>query len=235
MIRVAIVEDEEGAYRQLESSLNKFSSERHVDFSTTHFSDAVSFLDDYKGCYEIVFMDIQMPYLNGMKAAEKLRQIDTKVTLVFVTNLTQYAIGGYAVDAKDYILKPVQYNRFACMMDRILSSGAFGADEDLFVKNGGNLYRIRLSEIRYIEIKDHYIVYHLYDRDFTSWGTMKEIEEKLAGKNFCRLDKSTIVNFAHVTEIAGDEVRLNFGETLYISRPRKKEVKQKFYAYVENS
>lgn len=233
MVRVAIVEDEEKAYNDLKGALDRFTAETGVEFFSTAFKDAVAFLDDYKGNYDIVFMDIQMPYLNGMRAAEKLREIDDKVILIFVTNLTQYAVNGYAVKAKDYILKPVQYNRFECMLRRVLSDEYIESPDDLFIKNGTSLYRFRLSAVRYIEIKDHSILYHMDDKDVSSWGTMKELESKLADKGFCRLDKSTIVNLRYVSEIEDDQVFLFNGEKFYISRPRKKEVKEAFAAYME--
>lgn len=232
MIRIAIVEDEEKAFDELNEALQLFSKETGAEFAVSAFKDAVAFLDNYQSNYDLVFMDIQMPYLNGMKAAEKLRELDERVALVFVTNLTQYAVKGYSVDAKDYILKPVQYNRFQCMMKRILSDVNACAQEEIFIKNGGNMYRVRLSDIRYIEIRDHFILYHMDNKDFSAWGTMKELEAQLEGKGFCRLDKSNIVNLKYVSDIEGDKLHLFDGETLFISRPRKKAVKDAFASYV---
>lgn len=232
MIRIAIVEDEEKAFDELNEALQLFSKETGAEFAVSAFKDAVAFLDNYQSNYDLVFMDIQMPYLNGMKAAEKLRELDEKVALIFVTNLTQYAVKGYSVNAKDYVLKPVQYNRFQCMMKRVLCDVNAHVQEEIFIKNGGNMYRIRLSDIRYIEIRDHFILYHMDGKEFSSWGTMKEVEAQLKGKGFCRLDKSNIVNLKYVSDIEGDKLHLFDGETLFISRPRKKAVKEAFASYV---
>ncbi|MBQ1490419.1 MAG: response regulator, partial [Blautia sp.] len=105
-IRIAIVEDEEAPRLALLTCLERFGKEKGLALSLSTFSDALSLLDHYEPIYDLIFMDIQLPYLNGMDAARRLRAMDQSVLLVFVTNLTQYAIAGYEVAALDYILKP---------------------------------------------------------------------------------------------------------------------------------
>ena len=68
--------------------------------------------------YDIVFMDIELPGINGMEAAHRLREIDQQVILIFVTNMAQFAVKGYEVDALDYIIKPAQYGPLSIKLDR---------------------------------------------------------------------------------------------------------------------
>ncbi|MGN0806744.1 MAG: LytR/AlgR family response regulator transcription factor, partial [Candidatus Coproplasma sp.] len=116
MIRIAIVEDEKQQYEILNSYLQRYGAENGETFDVRYFLDAVEFVSDYRYDFDLIFMDIMMPDLDGMKAAEKLRAIDGKVPLIFVTNMAQYAIQGYSVSARYFLLKPVNYDDFAIKM-----------------------------------------------------------------------------------------------------------------------
>ena len=99
MRNIAIVEDEDGAAELLHGYIERFSKETGLDFQIDRFRDAVGFLTDYKAKYAVVFMDIQMPNRDGMSAAVELREVDKTVSIIFITNLIQYAQKGYEVDA----------------------------------------------------------------------------------------------------------------------------------------
>ena len=108
-------------------------------------------------------MDIQMPDINGMDTARRLRGMDRNVLLIIVTSLAQYAIEGYEVAAMDYILKPVQYFSFAMKLTRAIWRLDADAGESLRVANSNGSSRIRLRDILYIEITGHTITYHTHE------------------------------------------------------------------------
>ena len=120
MIRVAVVEDEAVHADRLIACLRRYGRENDLAFSVARFSDAISFLETYRGGFDLVFLDIRMPGIDGMEAAKRLRGIDAAVQLVFVTSLVRYAVDGYAVGAADYIVKPFSYEVFALKLSRIL-------------------------------------------------------------------------------------------------------------------
>ena len=120
MINVAIVEDEQEAVEYLSDCLHRYGEKTGETFSFTHFPEPITFLEKYKPVYDLVFMDIRMPMMDGMQAAKKLREADTSVLLVFVTRMGDYAIQGYDVGATAFIKKPISYFDFEMKMKRII-------------------------------------------------------------------------------------------------------------------
>lgn len=118
MIRLALVEDDELYRSQLREYIDKYSAVSGEKFTVTEFSDGDEIALGYKAVYDIILMDIEMKFMDGMMAAEEIRKVDTEVIIIFITNSPQYAIKGYAVDALDYVLKPVSYYAFSQRLGR---------------------------------------------------------------------------------------------------------------------
>lgn len=120
MVNVAIVEDEIRSADVLCGFLERYGSEKGREFAVSRFTDAIAFLENYVPRYDIVFMDIQLPDMDGMTASRRLRALDRDVILIFVTNMANYAVSGYEVDALDFIVKPVSYFPFTVKLERAL-------------------------------------------------------------------------------------------------------------------
>ena len=121
MIKTIILEDEKDAADALRAYLSQYSAEKGVAFGVRSYDNAVDLLEAYDASADVVFADIQMPLIDGMSAAKKIRDRDKSVLIVFVTNLAQYAIEGYEVGAFDFILKPVRRTSFFMKLDRIIN------------------------------------------------------------------------------------------------------------------
>lgn len=121
MIRVAIVEDEVESLNELKVCFDRYQVEKNCSIEIDSFDTADKFLSDYTpGVYSIVFMDIEMPGINGMDAARMLREKDGDILLFFVTNLAQYALESYEVQAFMFMVKPVVYDNFLIKMERAI-------------------------------------------------------------------------------------------------------------------
>lgn len=160
MFNIAIVEDEWECFERLKECLEKYNEEYGVMFNITHYSNGIDFISSYKADYDIVFMDVDMPEMNGFSTAKKLRKMDSTVTLIFVTHLAKYAIKGYEVDALDYVLKPVDYAVFKMKIDRAIKRSKLNDSSEVVIKHKEGVARISLAELLYVEISNHDLIYH---------------------------------------------------------------------------
>lgn len=222
MLRAALVEDSQEDARKILLYLKQFGEKQQITFQTDHFNSAELFLDRYRPVYDIVFMDIELPGSNGMEAARKLRRIDPAVTLIFITNLSAFAVNGYEVDALDYMLKPVTYPMFQLKMQKAVrhieknGSGAISV-----ALKGQQLVRIPLTDLLYIEVQGHYLLYHTETSVYEVRGSLRELEEKLISHHFLRCNNCYLVNLRHIRSVE-DNVVIVGEDRLPISRPKKK-------------
>lgn len=119
MIQIAIAEDSIEEQQRLLTNLKRYVDENKMMFQFSVYDNALTFLEERKA-FDIVFMDIIMPHITGMEAAMRLRQYDERVVLIFVTTTAQFAAKGYEVDALDYILKPVSYERLTMKLRKAI-------------------------------------------------------------------------------------------------------------------
>lgn len=226
MLRIAIVEDSQQDADLLATHLQRYGRENGIGIETLHFPNAALFLQQYRGDFGIVFMDIDMPALNGMNAARSLRQIDSGVLLIFVTALARFAVNGYEVDAFDFIVKPVQYNFFAAKMNRAIKKLSASDRTKLLIRSGERSVRIYADEIIFVDIFNHVLSFHTQREVIATRGTIRDAMEVLQDDCFTMCNKSCIVNLNHVQRVEGDEVELSSGDLMQISRPRKTEFMQ---------
>ena len=224
MINIVILEDEAEQAKRLIRMLEKYAS-AHPDFAYTlrHFERSIPFLTEYKCDADILFMDIQVPDMLGMDAAKRIRMMDNKVMIIFITMLTQYAIEGYSVGAFDYVLKPVRYEEFSTKMDRVCRILAHqNTSATLELRTKEEIRRINADEIAYIEVANHDILIHTGDQVYRQWGNLKSYEEKLAPAHFVRCNACYLVNLKYVRGISGDAVTVHH-ENLAISKTKRRD------------
>lgn len=218
---IAIVEDEAAEAEILRSYFDRYSKENGTTFTITHFVSAETFLNRYRPVYDLILMDICLPKTNGMTAAVRLREIDQAVPLIFVTNMAQFAVKGYEVDAFDFVVKPVSYANFALKIRRLLSRLNARREGEILVTLSDHMVRLSASQITYIEISGHRIVYHTTGGEVNAYGNLKEVEAILDASVFVRCNSCYLVNLRYVQAIQGNMVVVA-GNPLQISRPRRK-------------
>lgn len=230
MTNIAVVEDNDQEANILMDCLMRYASQNQLQFQVTRFPNAVLLLDSYKANYDLIFMDIKLPLMTGMEAAKRLREIDRGVTLVFVTNMAQYAIEGYAVEAFDYILKPISSYAFDLKLKRILSHVGSKQEDRIVIRAEGETVGLQLRKICYIEVEGHYLNWHTRDKVYRSLGPLKDVDRKLP-ESYCAISRWYVINMQYVHSVIGDDVLLE-GKRLHIGRSYKQKFLQAYAEYM---
>lgn len=230
IINLAIVEDDINQAQLLEKHLINYASQKALSFKINLYSHAVALIEDYTANFDIIFMDIQLPYLNGMDAARTIRDLDKEVIIIFITNLVQYAVQGYEVEALDYIVKPIEYYDFALKVSRAIQRIENKPQHDILIPTGSGFRKISARSIRYVETERHHVIYHTVNGEFRQYATISSVEKKLQNYDFFRCNNCYLVNLAYVQKIQGYTVLLD-GVNLRISQPRKKAFVERLLDY----
>ncbi len=197
------------------------SAHEDTQFAVTRFKNGVTFLAAEGSDFDLVFMDIEMPSLNGMETAKRLRKLNPSVVLVFVTNFAQYAVNGYEVGALDFLVKPVTYANFEVKLLRATETVKMRAKDIVVISGSDGVVTVSKSDIKYVEIMSHDMIYHTVGcGDLRAYGTLKKAEEML-GPCFVRCSSAYLVNLAFVKSVRGYTVTVG-GDKLPLSRLRKK-------------
>ena len=219
-MRIAIVEDDAEYTRELREYLVRLEKEIDRDIEVFAYGSGLSFLKDFKGQFDILLLDISMPYLDGMETARRVRETDPEVMILFITNLAQYAIKGYEVDALDYIVKPVNYFAFSQRMMRAISRIGNREAAYLAINQKGGVRKLDIRGIYYVESLNHNLTFHTREGDYTVFGSLKDVEQRLSAHHFVRCNKGYLVSLRHVDRIE-DGCAVVQGKPLLISRNRR--------------
>ena len=206
MLKTAIVEADESYREELSSSVRRYAAESGQDIQIFIYGDGSSILKEYEPKYDIILLDIEMPKINGMETARRIRAVDPGVVLVFITNMASYAIHGYEVGALDFITKPVTWFTFQLRFRRAVERAAMRKDEEILLAGRDGVEKIQVRDIYYVEVQNRMLYYHTKRGTIELRGTMKSAEETLFPHHFAKCNHWYIVNLAHVKRITKDTV-----------------------------
>ena len=240
ILNVAIIDDSADSIEALLSALQRYCQESGVECNVRKCNSPIKFLSEYKPDYDIVFLDIKMPTMNGMDLAKYIRKMDSNVSIIFVTNMVNYAINGYEVSADAFIVKPIQYGSFKIKLDRVVKKRSKIKNIPyVAVYENGLVKYVPISDIRYVQVVKHNIIYHLTDGDSEKRGSMKNELELFLGNGFAQCHKSYLVNLRFVLGVNGYVLHLAKKrgsleyEEITIGHPRKKEFMQALNKFFE--
>ena len=221
MLRIAVVEDDKTYAAQLKEYLVRYGTEKNQKISVALFPDGEDIVTDYSAEFDIILMDVEMTFMDGMTTAERIREKDNEVVIIFITNMPQYAIQGYKVDALDYVLKPISYFAFSQRIDRALTRVKKKEATYITVAQKGGKKKLNVDKICYVEVRDHDLIYHSTKGDIVTKSSMKEAEDTLGGIKFFRCNRCYLVNLEYVEDFRGNDVTVA-SDVIQVSRARKK-------------
>lgn len=234
MLNIAVVDDEDEVVAKIKEYVKSYFEEemKDIEYKLDAFSSGVSFLSSPFNAYDIVFLDIRMPAMDGLDVAREYRLENQNACLVFITNLAEMAIHGYEVSAMDFIVKPVSYTDFCYTLKKAIKWVRFNLQESVSIVSRRRIVKLPVAGILFVESSKHKMIYHTVSGDVEGWASMSETENMLTQYKFARCNSCYLVNLRHVDEIAGNEVCIG-DYRLGISRNRKASFMRTFMSYLD--
>lgn len=233
MIKCVIIDDEQPAINVIQNYVKRIDNLELVGTATNPLS-GIELVRKHRA--DVVFLDIQMDEMTGI---EVMNVLDSSVQVIFCTAFSEFAVESYELNAVDYLVKPIAFNRFAKAVKRIKGNGSAAPADDLipddyfFVKaeQKGKMVRINIDDIDYVEGQNNYIAIHCGTSKTMIYGTMKDVESFLSPNRFIRVHKSFIVAAPKIVQVENNNIQLKNQRTKI---PLSKTYKDAFYEKVKN-
>jgi DNA-binding LytR/AlgR family response regulator len=227
-INCIVIDDEPLARKGIKEYI---SDVEFLNFSGEYDNPVNAMEQIRKGDVDLIFLDIEMPKITGL---DFLKSLQKAPPVIFTTAYPQYALEGYEVNALDYLLKPVAFDRFlkACLKAkeyyevREQNEMHTWVNDYFFVKTDNKLVKLLFDEVLYIEALQNYVMIYTKSKKYMTYLTFKSVEEYLPADKFIKVHKSFIVAAAHIDSIVGNDIRIG-EQHIPISRNQKEEVMEK--------
>lgn len=206
MLKCIIIDDEELARALLHSYADRLDI-LHVVNTFENPLEALSVIESQE--IDIIFLDIQMPQIKGTEFA---KVIPSNTHIIFTTAYSEYALEGFDLNATDYLLKPITFDRFLTAVQKVKKRSQIALPEQqetITIKSGYDLHKLKLKDILYIKSDSEYVVFHLQDRKIMSYQSLKSLEKTLPLSMFMRVHRSYIINKEKVTALKERDLIIN--------------------------
>lgn len=230
-MKIGIVDDDRASREQMLEFVAQYARENGENIETVVSDDGIHFVSDYRGDCDVLFLDVEMPLMDGITTAKKIREVDTTVSIVFLTNYSQYAISGYEVNAIDYVMKPIIYFVFCQKLKKALAFSGKNHSGEVVIRNEQHIVRLPFNKIWYIDCEKNYVAYHTEKNVYRERSTMRAAAAQLEKMSFIMCNSGCMVNAAYVKKVVGNDVFVG-NDILQLSRGRKKGFMERYIDYL---
>ena len=235
-MNIAICDDNIADLSNMVSFINDYKN-FHRDkpkINYTAFSSALDLISAMESGqqYDLVLLDILMPFLTGMEAAKEIRQFNQDVKIIFSTSSTEFAVESYSVGAYYYALKPIWKEKLFILLDKVFSEMEIQISTSFLIKSKTGLTRIFINKLEFAEVIGRTILYHITDGSvIEAVGSMTELEkELLSNPCFIKPHRSYILNMEHIDTLSQREIKMNSLASVPLAKANYPSVKS---AYVK--
>ncbi|MBQ2265131.1 MAG: response regulator transcription factor [Oscillospiraceae bacterium] len=228
-MRIAICDDEPQCRQQAVQAVHACT--RSLDILTDVFENGNAFLQSFrKNPYDLVFLDIEMPEIDGISLARRLRELSRDVPIVFLTSHIEYALEGYEVNALRYLTKPIQNDKLHELLGYVMER--MQEQRMLWLKTDGGEERVPVKDILCLEAQNQNILIRTADREYTVRYNLGEYEKELSQDGFFRIHRGYLVSLRHVKSLGKHELTLSDGTVLPVSRTKEKPLKEALFQFI---
>lgn len=233
MLKIAVCDDSPRDIAAVAEQLRRLEQELDIRMEIASFQSAESLLVAYPQHADLLILDVQMGEMSGIELAQTIRRQDKAVSIIFMSSYLQYAVEGYSVSAFRYLLKPISQTQFDHEVRDLLVCLERDKQKTILLKTRNAQYAAAPQDILYIEtLPEKHLRFHFRNDHMDIPGLIGTWEKQLASQPFLRAHNAYLINLSYIRKIEGDCVLLTSGETLPVSRRRKKELSDAFCLYL---
>ncbi len=230
-MRIAVCDDDEREISNIKKLIIEYQVSREESMDCHYFSSGVDFLCELRGGeYDLIFLDVLMPGVSGIQAAQELRELDKNVRLIFVSASPEFAVESYSVGAYYYLLKPIDKDAFFELLDKIGGELSAQMEQGFTLKSREGIVRIAFTKLMYVEVMNKTVSFHLADGDiYEATATLADFEgELLSRPEFLKTHRSYLVNLGYIQSIDINCVTMKNGQNVPVSRKRRGQVRDTY-------
>lgn len=224
MIVIGICDGEQTVRSVLASYVEQYRKETGEEIQLLSYSTGEKLLKNYMLNIDLIFLEIPLLHVNGLKIAEHIKKQDTQVRIVFLTTVLSYVLEAYEVGASNYILKPLSYAKFCRELSKVREEQLGREGLAFLEQNKNGLYKIYYHDVRYIETNGKSTLIHTKRKDIPSNRKMKQYEQFFAGTSLIRCHAGFIVNLRYFQRLEGSNLILTDGTQVPVSRNRRSQL-----------
>lgn len=240
MLQIAICDDEKAQLELLDRYVVEFRQNVTLEADITSYQDARKFFFAWeeKRDTDILLLDIEMPGMNGVELARKLREYRDNVQIIFITGNPEYVFEGYDVEAVSYLVKPIREKQLEKALLKAVER-CQKREPVLLVEAAGELRKVRCHDIIYLESQGHDTVLnmsHIKTSQLRSKSSLSQLEQELSAEPglFFKPHRSYLVNMLYVEKITRKEIIVDNGTSIPIARGKWEEVNQAYLKFYRN-
>ncbi|MDA3845452.1 MAG: LytTR family DNA-binding domain-containing protein [Vallitaleaceae bacterium] len=237
MLNIAICDDNIDDLSNMTSLMNDYVN-GHMDKSILKYTAFQNALDliaaiEIGEKYDVVLLDILMPFMTGMDAAKEIREYNHDVKIVFLTSSPEFAVESYSVSAYYYAIKPIWKEKLFILLDKLIDEIETHIKRSILIKSKTLITRIYIHRLEYAEINGRIILYHLTDGSVVEGpGSMTELENLLSDNCcFIKPHRSYIINMAHIDTISQRELKMQSLALVPISKANNAMIQAAYMKY----
>lgn len=228
MIKIAICDDEKYFVDTVEKMLKIYAEKNGKDFCIKKYTKPLQLMESLKEEFQIFFLDIEMPAMDGMELVDIIRRHDEKSIILYVSSHNEFLGVGYKYDVQNFITKPITQVQINFEMNRALRKLESYEQKYIAVKNEKGYFKLFLSDIEYIETVKRKVLFHLRNgNQEDGYFKMRDLEERLEKYYFVRCHNGIIVNVDCIESLHDLTTTLYSGAKIYITRSRKQNLMKK--------
>ncbi|WP_027634901.1 LytR/AlgR family response regulator transcription factor [Clostridium butyricum] len=238
MIKIGLCDDSTIYIEQLSTILKNISHFKKIDIEITSFKcgeDLVDFCSSHSNYFDILFLDILMDGINGINAAQTIRNICSDIYIIFVTTSKEYALDSYSVNAYGYILKPFSQEYISEKFLELYDKINLDRKNIIFVKSSQDIYTLQLNKIIYFESNLRKITANINNGEsITFYNKMSNLENEINASVFVRCHRSFLINLIYIKNIVGLDIITIDNKHIPISKKYLNNIRNAFMSYIKS-